>query len=87
MFGFTTKCGKCENSAFKVQELNAQGANYKLFAVQCVSCSTPIGVMEYYDNGALLKKQEKAIAALEQKIDYIQSSVGQIAHALQGMRR
>lgn len=86
MFG-STNCGKCENSSFKVQELSAQGANYKLFAVQCVSCSTPIGVMEYYDNGSLLKKQEKAIAALEQKMNHLQGGVDQIVYLLQSTRR
>jgi hypothetical protein len=86
MFG-ATSCVKCETSIFKIQEMNVQGANYKLFAVQCTSCSTPVGVMEYYDNGTLLKKQEKAIADLGQKIGQIEHAVNQIAYALQSMRR
>lgn len=86
MFGLT-KCGKCENGAFKVQELNAQGANYKLFAVQCTSCSTAIGVMEYYDNGSLLKEQEAAITELGRKIGSIEQTVNQIAYALERMKR
>jgi predicted nucleic-acid-binding Zn-ribbon protein len=81
MFG-STNCVKCENSAFKLQEISVKGAKYKMFAVQCVSCSTAFGVTEYYDNGSLLKKQETAIADLARKIDYLQSTVGQIAQLM-----
>jgi predicted nucleic-acid-binding Zn-ribbon protein len=83
----STKCSKCENRAFKLEEINVQGSNFKMFAVQCVSCSTPFGITEFYDNGALLKEQEKAIAGLEKKIDHLQYGMGQVIHALQSMRR
>ncbi|WP_438273705.1 hypothetical protein [Nitrobacter sp.] len=86
MFGFT-KCGKCEGAAFKLQEVNVNGAAYRMYAIQCTSCQTPIGVTEYFDNGSLLKKQEKAIADLGQKISHIENAVNQIAYALQSLRR
>jgi predicted nucleic-acid-binding Zn-ribbon protein len=83
----STKCSKCENRAFKLEEINVQGSNYKLFAVQCATCGTAFGVTEYYDSGALLKEQEKAIAGLEKKIDHLQYGMGQIVQALQSIRR
>ncbi len=86
MFG-TTNCCKCENSAFKLQEISVQGAQYKLYAVQCVSCRTAFGVTEYYDSGSLLKKQEAAIADLARKIAGIEYNLSHITHALQSMRR
>jgi predicted nucleic-acid-binding Zn-ribbon protein len=86
MFG-STNCPKCENSAFKLQEMNVQGANYKLFAVQCVSCMTPVGIMEYYDTGSLLKGQEKQIASLHQKIDQMNYNLSSLANAVQSLRR
>jgi hypothetical protein len=86
MFGFT-KCGKCEGAAFKIQEISPQGSAYKFYAIQCTGCQTPIGVTDFYNLGQLLKNQEKAIAALEQKIDHVHSTVSQIAHALNSMRR
>jgi hypothetical protein len=86
MFG-STKCSKCEGAAFKIQEISPNGAAYKFYAVQCTSCQTPIGITDFYNLGNLLKQQEKAIADLDRKISSIQSSVGQIAHALQSMRR
>jgi hypothetical protein len=86
MFG-STKCGKCEGASFKLQEIEMQGAAYKMMAAQCTSCQTPFALTDFYNVGQLMKNQEKAIAALGQKVDHIQSAVSQIAHALQGMRR
>jgi hypothetical protein len=86
MFG-STKCGKCESAAFRVQEISPNDAAYKMYAVQCVSCQTPIGITDYYNSGVLLKQQEKAIADLGQKIAQIEHSVNQIAYALQSKGR
>jgi len=86
MFG-STKCGKCEGSSFKLQEIEMQGAAYKMMAAQCTSCQTPFALTDYYNVGQLLKNQEKAIADLGKKIAHVEGSVDQIAHALQGLRR
>jgi hypothetical protein len=86
MFG-STKCGKCEGASFKLQEIEMQGAAYKMMSAQCTSCQTPFALTDFYNVGQLLKNQEKAILGLEEKIGYIQSAISQIAHALQGMRR
>jgi hypothetical protein len=77
-----TKCFKCEGAAFRVQEISPGGAAFKMFTVQCAKCQTPIGVTDYYNAGSLLKKQEKAIADLTKKIDYLQATVGRIAQAM-----
>lgn len=82
MFGFGTKCVKCEGGSFKLQEIEAQGARYKLYAIQCISCSTAFGITEYYDAGNLLKKQEKDIEGLKRQLSDIQGYVHQIAQAL-----
>jgi excinuclease UvrABC ATPase subunit len=86
MFG-TTKCGKCESATFKVQEISPKDAAYKMYAVQCVSCQTPIGITDYYNSGVLLKQQEKTIADLSQKIVHIEQAVNQIVYALQSRGR
>ena len=85
MFGLT-KCGKCEGTSFKLQEMSPVGSAYKFFAVQCSSCQTPIGVTDYYNIGQLLKNQEKTIASLEQKLSHIEDSLNQIAHVLNHIR-
>ena len=62
MFGFAaTKCGKCEKSAFKVQELSLKGElDYKIISVQCAYCKTPIGIID--DNNARLEQQQARMA-------------------------
>ena len=56
-----TKCSKCEGTTFRVQEMQPMGAAYKLMAVQCIKCSTPFGVTEFFNSGHLLKEQEKVL--------------------------
>jgi hypothetical protein len=86
MFG-STKCGKCESAAFKVQEISPAGARYKMFTVQRSSCQTPIGVTDYYNLGSLLKDQEKKLEEMDSRLSRIQNDMHQIAQALNTMRR
>jgi ribosomal protein S27E len=89
MFGFaTTKCGKCENRTFKVQELSLKGElDSRMISVQCTSCKTPIGVFEY--NSALLQQQqarilrvERRLSSMEDKLADIEDKLSEIASAL-----
>jgi len=89
MFGFAaTKCGKCEKSTFKVQELSLRGEpNYKTISVQCTYCKTPIGVID--DNNALLQQQqarilrvERRLSSMEDKLSDIEDKLSEIASAL-----
>jgi hypothetical protein len=86
MFG-TTKCGKCESASFKIQEISPSGAQYKMYAIQCASCQTPIWVTDYYNVGSLLKQQEKTLADLQSKLSGMAQQLNQIAHFLNQMRR
>jgi hypothetical protein len=42
-----SKCGKCENTAFKIQEMSPQGVAHKLYTVGRTKCQTLIGIMDY----------------------------------------
>jgi hypothetical protein len=81
MFGFAaTKCGKCEKSTFKVQEMNLKGElDYKMISVQCTYCKTPIGVIY---NNALLQQQQARIFHVEQRLSSIEDKLSEIASAL-----
>ena len=81
------KCVKCETSVFGIQEISPSGGQYKMYAIQCISCQTPIGVTDYWNVGTLLKNQEKKMAELESQLSSIQSSVTQIARALKATGR
>jgi hypothetical protein len=89
MFGFaTTKCGKCEKSTFKVQELRLRGElDYKMISVQCTYCKTPIGIID--DNNARLEQQqarilrvERRLSSMEDKLSDIEDKLSEIASAL-----
>ena len=82
MFGFaTTKCGKCGKSTFKVQELSLKGElDYKMSSVQCASCKTSIGVIDY--NNALPQQRQARILNVEQRLSSIENKLAEIASAL-----
>ncbi len=78
-----SKCPHCGGGYFKVIEQEPSGSNYKLSFIQCSACNAPFGVTDFYNLGALLKQQEKAVAALSHKVEGIEHMVRQIAYALQ----
>ena len=82
MFGFaTTKCGKCEKTTFKMQELSFKGEqDYRIISVQCASCKTPIGVID--DNDARLQQQQARMLRVERRLLSIEDKLSEIASAL-----
>lgn len=68
-------CGKCGNHSFKIQSNEPAGSQFVVYFVQCSSCGTPIGVLEYSNTGALIEK-------LERKINSLNSDVEQIGYQL-----
>jgi hypothetical protein len=82
MFGLAaTRCGKCEKSTFKVQELSLKGElDWKMISVQCASCKTPIGVVDY--NNDLLEQQQARLLRVERRLSSIEDKLSDIAAAL-----
>jgi len=62
-----SKCPKCDKTSFEVKENSPVHSNYKILFVQCSSCGTVVGTMDFYNIGARLSEIEK-------KIDNITSS-------------
>ena len=82
-----SKCPHCENRYFELAEQSPSGSNYKIQFVQCSKCGAPVGVMEYYDSGALLKKNEKRLEALEHKLANVEHGVSHIDHVVVANRK
>ncbi len=76
-------CSKCGGHSFKIEEQAPKGSRYKFNFVQCSSCGVPVGVMDYFNNGAQLEDQKQEIAALSQRILSIENLMQQIVRALQ----
>lgn len=80
---FLSVCSKCSGTTFEIKENSPSGGNYKVVFVQCSSCGVPVGVTGYFDAGVLLKKQEKVLAALEQRLSALEYSVSSLVSAVQ----
>ncbi|GFE57697.1 hypothetical protein AOG1_15770 [Geobacter sp. AOG1] len=81
-----SSCAKCGGGMFKVVEKEPHGSNFKVNFVQCSSCNAPIGVLDYYNLGTLMKKQEKSIDDIESRLSNIEHTLRQIAHHLNQRR-
>lgn len=77
-----SKCGKCGGGFFEIQQNEPTKSAYKVFFVQCSSCGTPIGVTDYYNSGALLKKQEEAIEQLSGQVRNLSGKIDHVDHVL-----
>ena len=87
MFGFaTTRCGKCEKSTFKVQELSLKGEpDYKMISIQCTYCKTPIGITD--DNNARLQQQQARILGVERRLSSMEDKLADIEVSCTRFRR
>jgi hypothetical protein len=77
-----SKCPKCENGSFQLVTFDPVGAKYKLNFVQCTKCNIPVGVIDYYDSGVLLKEQEKMLKKQESDLSDVKSRVRNVENLL-----
>lgn len=76
----SSKCSKCDNSYFEVVENSPRNSNYKLIFVQCSSCGSVVGTMDYYNIGTKLRD-------IEGKIDRIKSEISDISYDVDIIKR
>ncbi len=77
-----TKCIKCGGQYFEVAEHEPRGSNFKNIFVQCSSCGTPVGVMDYYNIGNLIKEQEGKLDELASKVEHLEGILLKILREL-----
>ena len=51
-----SKCPSCSNTEFEVVNETPVNSNYDLIFARCTSCMAVVGVIDYYNVGALIKK-------------------------------
>lgn len=51
-----SKCPVCNSTEFEVVNEIPANSNYELIFVRCRKCLSVIGVIDYYNVGALIKK-------------------------------
>ena len=64
----TSSCPKCGQHRFEIKENGPSGGAYKLMFVQCASCGTVVGVQDFYNVGAMLLQQNKAIKQIASQV-------------------
>lgn len=70
-----TKCGKCEGSMFKIQRGEPSGSAFAICYVQCSSCHTPVGVLEYGNSAAILEGVENKVNNVLSELRNIESTL------------
>jgi len=54
-------CVKCDGHNFEIKEVSPNNGSFKYYFVQCSSCGGVVGVVEYYNTGAILHKLAKKL--------------------------
>lgn len=56
-----SKCPHCQKSGFEVVTEEPKSSNFKLMFVRCQWCKTVVGILDYYNIGALIYKLAKKL--------------------------
>jgi len=51
----SSKCPKCDSSTFESVIETPKNSNFKLNFIRCASCKTVVGVLDFYNIGALIR--------------------------------
>jgi predicted nucleic-acid-binding Zn-ribbon protein len=54
-------CVKCGSTNFETKEASPSGSNYKFMFVQCARCGGVVGVTDFFNTAALLRKLAKKL--------------------------
>ncbi len=60
----SSACPKCGNHTFELAENQPHHAHFKLWFVQCRTCGTVVGTMDYYQIGNKVRKIYDGIKAI-----------------------
>lgn len=64
-------CAKCGNHTFEIQENSPARSAFRLQFVQCMSCGAVIGVLDYFNIGARIEKQDAALKKIAHALNII----------------
>lgn len=78
-----SKCTKCDSHLFEVvEQSNVRNSRYKLWFVQCASCGTVVGVLNYLDAALYLGPKIEALENLEKRIENRIENIEFLLHQL-----
>ena len=56
-----SKCPNCKISSFEVVEETPNNSQFKFNFIRCTSCKTVVGVLEFFNNGELIRRLAKQL--------------------------
>lgn len=56
-----SKCSKCDCTRFEMKEATVSGSAYRQYFVQCASCGAVVGVVPFYNTGALIHQMAEKL--------------------------
>lgn len=77
-------CPRCERTSFEIKEVAPTGSSFKMNFVQCKSCGTPVGVVDFHNTYAIIQKQAARFSAIEEHLLEMEKTVKAIARRLAG---
>lgn len=68
-------CPKCENHRFEMVEVEPGNWRFKIMFVQCTSCGTVVGTMDYFNLSTLIHELKEKVENVENKLEDIEYEI------------
>lgn len=73
-----TCCPKCENQSFEMVEAEPKNWRFKVMFVQCSSCGTVVGVMDFFNLSTLIHELKDKTETIDDKLEEIEYEIGNL---------
>jgi hypothetical protein len=64
-------CIKCVSHTFELVDFESRRSNYKINSAQSTNCGGIAGILEFYDTGVLLNRQDEAIKKIAERLGIV----------------
>lgn len=71
-------CPKCGNHSFEMVEGEPGNWRFKIMFVQCTSCKTVVGTMDYFNLSTLIHELNERIGNIETSLEEIEYELGRL---------
>ncbi len=72
------RCPKCGNQSFEMVSGEPGNWRFKIMFVQCASCKTVVGTMDYFNLSTLIHELNERISNIETNLEEIEYEIGKI---------
>jgi hypothetical protein len=76
------KCSKCGGSLFQTEVTMPVGSPREILSIVCNSCSTLLGITNYYSSEKDLLEIKDEFKTINKKMDVINANLGQLMNGI-----